>query len=288
MSFSIHPQTSIGYVHLRISSLERSVDFYTKKIGFSVLRQEQAENGNNMALLTVDGQTPLLILEELPDAAPKSRTTGLYHLAVLVPSRQALANWLFHFNEQEGRLEGASDHLFSEALYLSDPDHNGIEVYADRPREQWPKQDDGMLKGESLPLDIQQLWNEAERSSKNELPEGTTIGHIHLHVDHMKKAEDFYHGVLGFDVMIRMADHALFVAAGGYHHHIGLNTWVGVGAPPNPPHAVGLSVFSIQLQNKEEFDVIADRLKAANIKLDEQEAGLLVQDPAGNTIHFTY
>lgn len=282
MNSAIHPETKLGYVHLRISDLNRSIQFYTQVIGLTVLDKQE-----KLATLTADGTTPLLVIEEIPDALPKSRTTGLYHFAILLPNRQSLANWLFHFVQQNHPLEGASDHGFSEALYLSDPDHNGIEVYADRPRELWEKADNGALAAISLPLDLQQLLDEADQSMYTGMPKATTMGHIHLHVDHIEQAEVFYCQVLGFEVMMRVANHALFISAGGYHHHLGLNTWIGVGAPHNSLNAVGLHEFKVILPHRDEINRITEKLTEANIAFDQEADGLRVHDPAGNRLHFT-
>lgn len=275
----LHPETVLGSVHLRISDLRRSVQFYTQVIGLAVL-----EENEQRASLTADGKRPLLILEQISDALPKARTTGLYHFALLLPDRQSLANWLQHFIRQKYPLEGASDHLFSEALYLSDPDQNGIEVYADRPRASWEREANGQLAAATLPLDLHQLLAEADQEPYTGVPSETTMGHIHLHVADLKQAEEFYCSILGFEIMIRMQNHALFISAGGYHHHIGLNTWIGAGAPPNPENAVGLNVFTITLPHSEELARIAERLTEANIPFEWQEHGILVQDPSANRI----
>ncbi|AEH49101.1 VOC family protein [Parageobacillus thermoglucosidasius] len=280
MDNTIHPQTAIGHVHLIISNLERSLRFYTEIIGFRILRKNQYE-----AVLTADGATPLVVLEEKTDAVPKPpRTTGLYHFAILVPDRKSLAQSLFHLLQTGYPLQGASDHLFSEAVYLADPDGNGIEIYADRPREKWEKTENGEYKGVTEPLNVSDLFAQPGIEAWSGLPPKTRIGHIHLHVGDIAKAYDFYVRALGFEATIRMGTHALFVSAGGYHHHIGLNTWAGVGAPPPPTNAVGLRVFSILLLDEEELEKVAERLQHIGASVRRNENSIWTSDPFGNEI----
>lgn len=280
MNHIIHPATEIGYVHLIVSNLHRSVRFYKEMIGFHVLNEE-----NKKAILTADGVTPLVVLEENADAVPKPpRTTGLYHFAILVPERKNLAKSLLHLLKSGYPLHGAADHLFSEAVYLADPDGNGIEIYADRPREKWEKTESGEYKGVTEPLDVNSLLVETENEQWQGLPPATKIGHVHLHVANMDETYRFYVEGLGFEPVIRMADHALFVSAGGYHHHIGLNTWAGVGAPKPPENAVGLRVFSIVLPSEEERKKVAEQLQQIGVAIQQDENCVVVNDPSGNRI----
>lgn len=277
---TIHPETAIGHVHLVVTNLEQSLRFYHEMIGFQALNV-----ANKKAALTADGKTVLVVLEERLDAIRKPRrTTGLYHFAILVPERKHLAQVLLHLLKSGYPLQGASDHLFSEAIYLADPDGNGIELYADRPREKWEKTESGEYKGVSKPLDIQHLLAEAEDEPWKGLPPATKIGHVHLHVANMEETYRFYVEGLGFEPVIRMGDHALFVSAGGYHHHIGLNTWAGVGAPKPPEHAVGLKVFSIVLPNEEERKKVIAQLQQIGETIREEEVNMMITDPSGNQI----
>jgi catechol 2,3-dioxygenase len=282
--FSIHPNTTVGPVYLTVSDLDRSELFYRDTIGFKVLQRQ-----DDTLVLAADG-APLLALTGQPGARRRPpRTTGLYHFAILVPSRADLARSLRRLAEMRWPLGGASDHLVSEALYLDDPDGNGIEIYCDRPRETWPRLA-GQVQMAVDPLDLDGLLTELDRDNRpwSGLAPGTSIGHIHLHVADLRAAEAFYHGVLGFDIMARYASNALFVSAGGYHHHIGLNIWAGVGAPPPPPDAAGLRYFAIQLPNRAELERLADRVRQAAIAVEQNDAGVMVHDPSQNRVLLTY
>ena len=278
---TIDPGTHVGAVHLAITDLDRAVRFYTATLGMHVL--ERHADG---ATLTADGQTPLLMLTGRPDARPKPpRTTGLYHFAVLVPDRAALARSLRQLAETRYPLQGAADHLVSEALYLADPDGNGIEIYRDRPREEWPVAN-GRVQMATDPLDIEGILGELaeDRGDWRGLDPRTQMGHVHLHVADLRAAEQFYVGVLGFEVMQQLAGSALFVSAGGYHHHIGLNTWAGVGAPPPPANAVGLRWFSVLLPSREALDEVVERLRTAGVATEERDGAVELRDPFGNGI----
>jgi catechol 2,3-dioxygenase len=274
----IDPATRIGAVHLTISDLRRSVRFYETHLGLSVHRRD-----DRTAWLGAGG-ADLLILSQC-ETAPRVRgTTGLYHFAILVPSRADLARSLRRLIATETIMQGAADHGVSEALYLADEDGNGIEIYRDRPREQWPIAG-GQLKMGADPLDLEALLAEAGRADSGAvLPPATVIGHVHLHVSRLEEARAFYVDLLGFEVMQRYGPSALFVAAGGYHHHIGVNTWAGVGAPPPPPGAIGLKHFVVQLPDEAALAEVADRLRAAGITPEPHDDGLLIHDPANNAI----
>jgi catechol 2,3-dioxygenase len=280
-SFSIHPNTSIGAAHLTVADLERSRRFYVDVLGFRELERQ----GTTLTL-TADGATPLLALTELPGAPPKpARATGLYHFAILVPSRLDLARSLRRLAELRYPLSGASDHLVSEALYLNDPDGNGIEIYRDRPRAEWPRLN-GQIRMATDPLDVDGILAELHRDDRpwDGLAPATTIGHMHLHVADLRAAEAFYHELLGFDIMLSFRGSALFLSAGGYHHHIGLNTWAGVGAPPAPPGSAGLRYFVVRLPNADALDAVLERVRAAGVATEESEAGVLVRDASGNAL----
>src|SRR4051794_1529890 len=236
----IDPGARIGAVHLTITDLRRSVRFYETHLGFTVHRRDE-----RTAWLGAGGPD-LLILSQC-ETAPRVRgTTGLYHFAILVPSRADLSRSLRRLVATETIMQGAADHGVSEALYLADPDGNGIEVYRDRPRNEWPVVE-GRLRMGADPLDLDALFDEGEGDAARGLAAETVIGHVHLHVSHLHESERFYVDVLGFELVQRYGPSALFVSAGGYHHHIGLNTWAGVGAPPPPPGVIGLRHFVVKM-----------------------------------------
>jgi len=278
-STSIHPETVIGYVHLTVSDLERSLAFYQDILGFKLHRRD-----GDTAHLGAGGPD-LLLLTERSGARPRpSRSTGLYHFAILVPSRADLAQALLHFIEMRTPLQGLSDHLVSEAIYLADPDENGIEIYSDRPHATW--QFEGtQVRMDTKSLDVEGLLSESGRGDAwSGLSAETVIGHVHLHVANLAEAQAFYVGVLGFNLMQRYGSQALFVSSGGYHHHIGLNTWAGVGAPPPPPEAVGLRTFVIRLPNETELARLISRVRETGVASEETHDGVLVRDPSQNCL----
>ena len=202
-----------------------------------------------------------------------------------MPTRLDLALAVARLAQARWPLDGASDHLVSEALYLSDPDGNGIEIYRDRPRDEW-RFTEGQLEMATLPLDMNELLRELERADgfQQLAPAATRIGHVHLQVSDIAEAERFYSGVLGFDVMVRGYPGALFVSAGGYHHHLGLNTWNSAGSPPPPPGAVGLRSYEITLPDAAELDAVLGRVRAAGIPIEDRGSDRLVRDPSGNGV----
>jgi catechol 2,3-dioxygenase len=226
----------MGPVHLTVADLERSLGWYEPAIG---LRVHARENGT--ARLGGGGED-LLVLTEQPGATPADGYSGLFHFALLVPTRAALATWLLHAVRDRVPLTGMSDHDVSEALYLRDPDHHGIEIYADRPRELW----DGEVRERltTMPLDADDLLREADDGPFAGLAEGTTMGHVHLCVAHVESAISFYRE-LGCELMAQLGDQAGFLAWDGYHHHIGVNTWQSRGAPYAPDDRARLTRMTI-------------------------------------------
>ncbi|GAB4462148.1 MAG: catechol 2,3-dioxygenase [Anaerolineae bacterium] len=276
---TISPDTTLGYVHLTVTNLDRSLAFYRESLGFQLHRRD----GDTAALGA--GRADLLRLTENPRARRVSRTTGLYHFAILVPGRVELAQVLRRIAETQTMVQGFADHGVSEAIYLPDPDGNGIEMYRDRPRAEWPIRN-GELAMVTDPLDTHGLLRELVGLSEPwaGLPAGTVLGHMHLHVSNLNRAELFYKNIIGFELMQHFGGSAAFLSAGGYHHHLGLNIWNGVGAPQPPPDAVGLRCYVIELPAQADVDAIADRARAADVPLTEQPDGLLLRDPAGNGV----
>ena len=276
MASVIDPRARIGAVHLTISSLDDSIRFYQAHLGFVVHRREE-----RTAWLGAGG-ADLLVLSAC-ERAPRARgTTGLYHFAVLVPTRADLARAFMRLVETDTLMQGAADHGVSEALYLADVDGNGIEIYRDRPRGEWPFAN-GQLRMGADPIDFADLASAASPSGAG-LARETVIGHVHLHVSRLDEAQRFYVDVLGFELMQRYGPSALFVSAGGYHHHIGLNTWAGVGAPPAPPGAIGLRHFDVMLSDESARSAVEERLRAADVPIERTDEGLLVRDPAKNFV----
>jgi catechol 2,3-dioxygenase len=281
---AIHPDTAIGAVHLTVSDLGRSREFYERVIG---LRGTERDDGT-IALGAPDGK-PLIELHGEPTAAALNRrATGLYHLAILMPSRHDLALALRRLAESGWPLDGASDHLVSEALYLSDPDGNGIEIYRDRPREEW-RRADGELQMATLPLDLESVMGELDGPDDraDTVPPATRLGHVHLQVADLTAAEEFYAGALGFDVVVRSYPGALFVSAGGYHHHIGLNTWHSAGSSPAAPGSVGLRSFEVTLPGGDELERTLARLADAGVQAKRTNGNAIVRDPSGNSVVLT-
>ncbi|HYX49685.1 MAG TPA: VOC family protein [Ktedonobacteraceae bacterium] len=278
---SIHPGTHIGLVTLRVAELERSRRFYEGILAFQAIEQEAGR-----VVLGSQDKQPLVELIEVPGAMPQPRrATGLYHVAILFPTRADLGRELLRV-AGAGIEFGQGDHLVSEALYISDPDDNGIELYRDRPRSEW-HWTNGMVEMATDPVDIRGLVAEGERDAEKweVIPAGTQVGHIHLQVGDIQEAREFYHGVLGFDVTADLSQHgALFVSAGGYHHHIGLNTWHSRGAKPTPENAAGLQTYVIAIPSREGLQEVKARLLAHDVAFEEEDDLIKVNDPWNNHI----
>lgn len=277
---SIDPKTRCGAVALVVADLPRSLRYYQDRIGLRLHRQEEGR-----AWLGAGGED-LLHLVEQPGARPVQRgRTGLYHFALLTPSRPELAKVLHHLLRTETPIDGASDHGVSEALYLADPDGHGIEIYRDRPKREWPFQGP-RLHMTTDPLDARGLLATAPHGDDGweGLPPATTIGHVHLHVADLGAAEDFYVNILGLDLMQRFGSQASFVSAGGYHHHLGLNTWAGVGAPPPPDTAARLAWFELVLPDAAALEKVTTRLQTASLGAPANGGGWRVPDPARNLL----
>src|SRR6476469_1406818 len=267
----------MGTVHLTVGDLGRSLDYYRQAIGLDVLEQADGE-----ATLGSGGE-PLLHLVELPGARPADGYAGLFHFALLVPERVDLARWLAHAARERVSLTGASDHFVSEALYLRDPDHHGIEIYWDRPREIW--QDQVGVRMTTEPLDVENLLGELDDPGSEPfdgLPSGTTMGHVHLQVAEIDSTVGFYRDLLGFGLMAQLGDSAAFLAAGGYHHHLGGNTWESRGASPPPAGTAALRHATIVLPDDAARDRVLERLERAGHAAEEGEPGPAVSDPSGN------
>ena len=269
-----------GAVRLNVADRKRARAFYEETIGLRVVAED-----DGALQLGADGDVVVELVETSDAPRRPPRTTGLFHLAILVPSRLELARALRRIAQSGWSLTGASDHLVSEALYLSDPEGNGIEIYRDRPREDWPHSE-GQLQMSTLPLDLDGIAGELTDMDAKAGPMAaeTRIGHVHLNVADLGGAEAFYCGLLGFDVTVRGYPGALFVSTGGYHHDLGLNTWAGQGAPPPPAGGLGLNRFELVVDEPSELDRLEGRLSEAGIGARREDGPVYVADPSDNWV----
>ncbi|PKO12759.1 MAG: glyoxalase [Chloroflexi bacterium HGW-Chloroflexi-10] len=290
--FSIHPAARPGLIALTVSNLDKQIAFYQQALGFHLHWREDKRAG-----LGAGGEDLLQLVEE-PDLAGKryQRTTGLYHFAIVFPNRRELALAVARLFALKVR-NYPTDHIMTKTTYLDDPEGNGIELYAesaedgsfviDKNGDFVTRRADGSLSDGREPLDLDALFSLLQADDRLDLPlpEGTRLGHVHLHVRDVQEAVDFYHGLLGFDVMGQSSTfQAAFVSAGGYHHHIGLNAWKGVGAPPPPADALGMRYFSVRLPDTQSLTLIKERLAAAGIAVNQTADGVLLQDPSKNGV----
>ncbi len=286
---SIHPDTRIGAVHLTVADLERQTAFYQEVIGL----QLHWRNGN-AAGFGAGGQD-LLQLTENRNARRYRGTTGLYHFAILLPDRRELARAiarLFSLNYPNY----PTDHIMTKTTYLDDPEGQNIELYTDTPEDGvfgmaggvfFARRADGALSDGREPLDVEALFRHLSPDDPLDqpMPPGTTIGHVHLYVAHLDQALHFYHAVLGFgDMGMARSFRMGMVSAGGYHHHVGFNTWVGEGAPPPPADALGLRYFTVVLPDAQALEAVLGRVEAAGLPTLEIDGGTLVRDPSQNGV----
>lgn len=276
MNFHKSPITYTGEVYLNVMDLARSIKFYTEMIGFKVLEQTA-----NKAVFTADHKTPLLIIEQPENVIPKEpKKTGLYHFALLLPKRADLGAIIKHFVKYQVPI-GAADHLVSEALYLSDPDGNGIEIYTDREPNHWTWEN-GKVAMATDPLDGEGIVAESEGQEWNGLPAGTLMGHVHLHVANLEETEVFYNA-LGFEVVTNYPQ-ALFMSNGKYHHHIGLNTWHGGGAARPSENSAGLQSYTLVYPTAPVLKEAIDKVETLGSQVTTREHDFIVEDPSGNRI----
>jgi len=279
MNATLPDNLRLGPVHITVSDLERSIPFYEDSIGLSLRRRE-----NGTAVMGA-GDRDLVFLVEQPGARPAGRHAGLYHYALLHPSREELARAAQRLLVSRTPISGASDHGISEAIYLPDPDGNGIELASDRPRERWGDLRDPATIGPE-PLDMHDLLGLVDgREPEPKADPGLAVGHVHLHVGDVDRGLRFYRDIVGFEPMTLFPS-AAFVSAGGYHHHLAFNTWRGEGVPPAPPDVVGLRHWTVVLDD-EALNALRERADAAGIEGEEADAGLLLRDPWNNAVLFT-
>jgi catechol 2,3-dioxygenase len=272
----------MGAVHLTVADLGRSIDYYERVVGLRV--RDRVDGSVRLGV----GKEDVLVLVEQPGVRPVRGYCGLYHFALLFPTRVDLARWLAHAARERIALVGMSDHFVSEAIYLTDPDGHGIEIYWDRPREVW----EGRVaeRMTSFPLDTVSLLGELDDPATapfEGLPVRTVMGHVHLCVADISRTIGFYRDVLGFGLMASLGSHAAFLSAGGYHHHLGANTWESAGAGQPPDDSAALRRLTVVLPSVIERDLVVARIEAAGYAPQSTDGGVLVQDPFGNRLAFT-
>ena len=292
--FTISPGAKIGYISLNVSDIQKSLEFYQSTLGFSKIQQQPVGrvllSGNGIS----SSSSHLLELVQVGQSEPNfsnRRNAGLYHFAILLPERTNLADLLFYLSDKQDRVrfDGLADHQVSEAIYIRDPDFNGIEIYIDRPKSEWKwtvKNSMRQLQMATLPLNTKDLLQQSTDRGWTGMPKDTIIGHVHLHVSNLLKAMKFYHEILGMNLTTTYPG-AYFFAAGRYHHHIATNTWLGTtNIPPASPESIGLNHFGIELPNIEDFDRMVKHLaRYNNISTAQRDSlssnAILIQDPDG-------
>lgn len=279
MVYALPKTTIVKQVKLKVRNLEAMIDFYTQMIGLVLLKKE----GKTAFLGAQDASESIVVLEELVDPVVNNKTTGLYHTAFLLPSRKDLGNsllWLMQNNIEIG----AADHGYSEAIYLTDPEGNGIEIYRDKPMTEWDIQADGEIIGVTEELDGDGVVAEADGKWLG-MVHGSKIGHVHLQVADLDETEKFYEQ-LGFSLKSNFGGRAKFFAAGLYHHHIGTNTWNGRNIALIGENQLGLAWYSFQLPSKKEFELFVNYLDETSIEYVNENDQITIQDPNGMQIKF--
>lgn len=278
-TFQLSATAHIGRVALKVANLEKMTRFYQEIIGLQVLEQDA-----HQSMLGVD-DTVLLELQKVQNPLPITPKTGLYHVAFLLPTRKDLGNTLRHYLTVKAPLIGASDHGYSEALYLNDPEGNGIEVYRDKPQSEWDIRADGEIVGVTLEMDAEAVIA-ASDDTWDGFPKGTTVGHVHLKVADLMQTEAFFTEVLGLSLKNNFGNQAKFFATGDYHHHIGSNIWLGKNIPAMSENDLGLDYFSFSVPTQTELDRLEEHWKNQIDYTKEASGSLTVVDPNGITIKF--
>ena len=273
----------LGPTHLTISNLDGAITFYERALGLQV----HSRDAKNTARMGAGGEDLLVLVEEPVDTLG-GRHAGLYHFALLFETREELARAVVRLAESRTRIEGASDHGVSEAIYLRDPDDNGIELYVDRPRDDWPppRQPNERVEMYTIALDVQALLKVVEGEPNHALATpGLRTGHLHVHVGDIERGLAFYRDILGFEVMVNLGS-AAFVSAGGYHHHLGFNVWLGSDVKPKPDSAAGLRHWTVLLESADEVGEVKQRVEAAGLQVHQHDGGFLVRDPWKTAVVF--
>lgn len=276
--FKLNENTKIGKVVLNVENLENMKNFYHTYIGLDI----KNENAEEISFGAHGEDKVILVLKSVPASGEKGRYAGLYHLALLVPTRKDLGEVLYHLLSAKYPITGASDHGYSEAIYLDDPEGNGIEIYRDKPVSEWDIRDNGDIAGVTEPMDAEGVIAEATEPFKG-MPAGTYMGHVHLFVSDLEKTEEFYQNLLGFDLKFDFGSQAKFFAAGLYHHQIGSNVWAGTNIPAAPKGTRGMDFYTIELDSADDFEAIKSGLdeKAYAYELNSEDKQLTLDDPNG-------
>ena len=287
--FSIHPETRIGHIALNVANLDEEITFYEQVLGLTPHWRRDGQAGLGA------GGADLVRLTEKPGFKRYRGVTGLYHVAILFPNRRELARVVGRLFNMQVR-NYPTDHIMTKTTYLDDPEGNGIELYAESPEDgTWSmangqyitRRADGSLSDGREPLDVEALLSNLMKDDRLDAPAPaeTRVGHVHLHVRDLDEAVAFYHGLIGFDLMgVAQPFRMGFVSAGGYHHHIGLNTWQGEGAPNPPADALGLRHFQVLLPSKAELERVLRHVAASGIPVEQSDEGALVSDPSKNGV----
>ncbi len=278
---SLPDATRIGRVHLRVADLDRSLGFYRDQLGLVAFEREE----QSVELGPRDGR-PLIVLNAQPGTRTRpAGVVGLFHYALLFPSRRDLGRVLLHLFEARYPFQGFADHAVSEAAYLADPDGNGVELYADRPREDWQYDEAGQIVMGTFTLNVNSLLRTVDGEEWTGTASGTRVGHVHLHVSDLARAGDFYQNVIGFEVTNRTYPSALFMAAGGYHHHLGLNTWLK--STSRPTDVADMHSYEIVLPDRRAIGEVLERARAAQYAIEDLDGNAAVGDPHGMRVVLT-
>lgn len=273
----------LGKVVLKVADLENMSAFYQENLGMTVL-----ETDTNIVRLGVKSTKDVLVeLVEIEPTAKKELTAGLFHLAVLLPSRQDLGEYLYYLLTKKFPLQGASDHGYSEALYFTDPEGNGIEIFADKPKSEWDIREDGRIEGITIQMDAEGVIGTVKKQFTG-LPEGSIIGHVHLTVNELAKTDEFYADILGLGLKSDYMGQAKFFASGNYHHHIGSNIWAGKNLPKPVKDELGMAYYTFVLPNEEEYQELVKRLDANDYPYTvNNDNTIVLEDNSGIEIHLS-
>lgn len=281
LKFHSAPNIFVTEIHLKVQDIERALEFYQDIMGLKVLKSEE-----RLAVLSADGVTPLVTIEQPIDVISKlPKRTGLYHFAILLPTRASLGLFLKHIIKRKYPIIGGSNHGVSEAIYLQDPDDNGIEVYADTDLATWNWHNDSVEMVNS-PIDYEEIIAESGDLEWEGIPSESIMGHIHLHVADLDESKIFYNKGLGFDLIQEMQNTAVFTSTGGYHHHIGFNIWNGKGAKALPDNSVGMKYYSLLFPDEKSRTKVIEKLSTLGFPAIHKEDKIFVKDPSENLIEF--